>query len=68
MNDILITLQGQSWFSILTAAVALASAVAACTNTPAPGSTWSKVYAVLDFIALNIGKAKSTGSTTEVPK
>jgi hypothetical protein len=42
----------------VTSAVALASAVAAVTPTPKAGSTWSKVYKVVDIVALNFGKAK----------
>jgi hypothetical protein len=46
------------WFPVVTSAVALASAVAAVTPTPKAGSTWSKVYKVVDIVALNFGKAK----------
>jgi len=51
----------QPWFPIVTAVVALAAGVAAVTPTPKPGSTWAKIYKVLDIIALNIGRAKETG-------
>jgi hypothetical protein len=54
-------LKTQSWFGIVTAAIALASAIAAVTPTPAPGSTLAKVYSIVDFLALNIGKAKDKG-------
>lgn len=53
--------QTQSWFGIFTAVVALASAIAAATPTPAPGTALSKLYAVIDFLALNFGKAKDKG-------
>jgi hypothetical protein len=46
------------WYSILTAAVTLASSVAAITPTPKKGTSLSKVYRVVDFLALNVGKAK----------
>lgn len=46
------------WFPVVTSAVTLASAVAAVTPTPKAGSTWSKVYKVVDIVALNFGKAK----------
>jgi hypothetical protein len=60
--DILINLiSEQSWFSIVTAVIALASAIAAVTPTPAAGTALAKVYAVIDFLALNVGKAKDTG-------
>lgn len=45
-------------FNILTAAVALASAVAAMTPTPQDDVWVAKAYKLLDVIALNIGKAK----------
>lgn len=50
--------QTQSWFGIFTAVVTLASAIAAATPTPAPGTAIAKLYAVIDFLALNFGKAK----------
>lgn len=53
--------QTQSWFSIVTAVIALASAIAAATPTPAPGTPLAKAYAIIDFLALNIGKAKDKG-------
>lgn len=49
------------WVKVATAVVTLASTIAAVTPTPKPGSVWAKVYSVIDFLALNIGKAKQTG-------
>ena len=46
------------WFPVVTSAITLASAVAAITPTPKSGSVWSKVYKVIDTVALNFGKAK----------
>ena len=46
------------WFPVVTSVVTLASAVAAVTPTPKAGGTWSKVYKVIDLLALNFGKAK----------
>lgn len=43
---------------ILTAAVALASAVAAITPTPKDDGIVKKLYKLLDLLALNVGKAK----------
>jgi hypothetical protein len=51
----------QPWFPVVTATVALASAIAAVTPTPKPTSKLAKVYKIVDFLALNIGKAKDTG-------
>ena len=45
-------------FNVLTAAVALASAIAALTPTPKDDELVAKAYKFLDLIALNIGKAK----------
>ena len=49
---------GNSWFQYGTALVAAASAFAAATPTPVAGSLWAKVYAVIDFLAINFFKAK----------
>lgn len=61
MNILTEFIATQSWFGIVTAVIALASAIAAATPTPAPGTFLSKVYAVIDFLALNVGKAKDNG-------
>ena len=58
MDTILQLVQDNPWFGVVTAAVAFASAVAAATPTPEKGSLWSKVYSVIDWLALNVGKAK----------
>ena len=49
---------GNEFFQWGTAIVAAASAFAASTPTPPPGSLWAKVYAVIDFLAINFFKAK----------
>lgn len=61
METIIQFIQTQPWFGVVTAVVALASAIAAVTPTPAPGSTLAKVYSIIDLLALNIGKAKDKG-------
>jgi hypothetical protein len=43
---------------ILTAAVALASAVAAMTPTPKDDGIVKKLYKLIDLLAFNVGKAK----------
>ena len=45
----------------LTSIVTGASALAALTPTPKDDSFIGKLYKVIDFLALNIGKAKQTG-------
>lgn len=50
------------WFAVVTSAISLASAIASITPTPKPGTFLSKAYVVIDFLALNIGKAKDKGT------
>ena len=45
----------------LTSIVTGASALAALTPTPKDDTFIGKVYKLIDFLALNIGKAKDTG-------
>ena len=59
--ETLLTLIPANWLAIVTAVVALCSAVAAVTPTPKPGSIWAKLYAVVDLLALNFGFAKDKG-------
>jgi hypothetical protein len=58
MDTIIQTLLSNPWFNVATAIVALASAIAAATPTPKEGSIVAKIYKVIDFLAMNIGKAK----------
>ena len=55
-------------FNVLTAAVALASTVAALTPTPTDDVWVAKAYKLLDVIALNIGKAKQQVKTLMTAK
>jgi hypothetical protein len=61
MNTILELVTGNDILNIITAVVALASAIAAATPTPAPGTFLAKLYALIDFAAINIGKSKDKG-------
>jgi hypothetical protein len=61
MDTLLNLVFEESWFGIVTAVIALASAIAAATPTPKAGSVLAKIYAVIDFLALNVGKAKDSG-------
>ena len=45
--------------AILTGAVTVASAIAALTPTPKDDNVVGKVYKVIDWLALNVGKAKN---------
>jgi hypothetical protein len=59
MTDIIVPIvQSQPWFPVVTAVVTLASAIAAITPTPKQGSKLAKAYKIIDFLALNFGKAK----------
>jgi len=53
--------EGQAWFNWATAIVAAASTFAASTPTPKEGTILAKVYKVIDFLSVNIGKAKDKG-------
>tara|TARA_R110002167_G_scaffold54833_9_gene156182 strand:+ start:968 stop:1153 length:186 start_codon:yes stop_codon:yes gene_type:complete len=50
----------EALISIITAVVAVASAVAALTPTPKDDTIVGKIYKVVDMLALNVGKAKDT--------
>jgi hypothetical protein len=60
MKDIIAYLVSNvdSIVAALTAIVAAASAVAALTPTPTDDSLVAKAYKIVDWLALNIGKAK----------
>ena len=38
--------------------ITVSSAIAAMTSTPKTDGWWRKIYYVIDFCALNVGKAK----------
>lgn len=58
-------LPNSNWFAVITALVTLASAITAATPTPASGSLLSKVYKLIEILALNIGRSKDTGVKEE---
>lgn len=51
--------------SALTAIVTGASALAALTPTPKDDTFLGKVYKIIDWLALNVGKAKETGKDAD---
>lgn len=61
MEQLIQLLQNQEWFSLASAIVMLASAIAASTPTPRPGTPLATLYKIIDVLALNIGKAKQKG-------
>ena len=56
------------WAQIIPWLVMGASAIAAITPTPKDDAWIGKAYKVLDFIALNIGKAKDTAQSKNILK
>lgn len=58
MDAIISLVEEQAWFSWATAIITAASTIAATTPTPQKGSLLSKVYSIIDFLAVNVGKAK----------
>jgi len=46
------------WIEALSLLVASASVIAASTSTPKDDTTIAKIYKVVDFVAINWGKAK----------
>lgn len=66
MDFILQILSIQPWFPVITGVITTASAIAAITPTPKAGSRWSKLYKIIDFAALNVGKAKQTGGLPQL--
>lgn len=61
METLLQYLQEQPWAGVVFAVISLASAIAALTPTPKEGTIFAKLYKVIDFLALNVGQAKSKG-------
>lgn len=59
--EIILFLQKYPWFTMVSAVVTCASAIAAATPTPKEGTLLAKAYSLIDLFALNIGKAKDSG-------
>lgn len=52
---------------IACAVVTAASAIVAMTPTPAPNTTWGKVYRMIETLGLVVGKAKQNGIVPSNP-
>ena len=65
MDMILEFISDKPWFGLVAAIIAAAAAFCAATPTPKEGSWVSKVYKVVEFLALNIGKAKAKAEVKE---
>ena len=61
METLITFVEDQAWFNWVAAIVLAASAFAAATPTTKKGSWLSKIYWVVDFLAVNVGKAKDKG-------
>jgi len=59
MDMILEFISDKPWFGLVAAVIAAAAAFCAATPTPKEGTWVSKVYKAVEFLALNIGKAKA---------
>lgn len=69
MTDIIITfLEGQDWWVWVAGAIAAASAFTALTPTPQEGSRAAKIYTVIEFLALNVLRAKDKAEDTTETK
>lgn len=53
--------------AVIGAVVTAASAFCAATPTPDPNTTWGKIYSVIEFLGLLVGKAKQLGYVKDVP-
>ena len=65
MDMILEFISDKPWFGLIAAIIAAAAAFCAATPTPKEGGWVSKVYKVIEFLALNIGKAKAKAEVKE---
>ena len=61
MDAIIQLIQNNPWWGVVATEIALASAITAATPTPKKGTFWAKIYALVDWAALNIGKSKDKG-------
>lgn len=50
-----------NWYMSLMLAFAVAKVITILTPTPRDDAWWSKAYALVDLLALNVGKVKETG-------
>ena len=65
MDMILEFISDKPWFGLVAAIIAAAAAFCAATPTPKEGTWISKAYKAVEFLALNIGKAKAKAVVEE---
>jgi hypothetical protein len=51
-------IQDNGLVTIVTSVVTVFSVLAAATPTPKEGTVWSKLYRLVDVLAVNVGRAK----------
>ena len=68
MDMILEFISDKPWFGLIAAIIAAATAFCAATPTPKEGTWVSKAYKAVEFLALNIGKAKAKAVVKETVK
>lgn len=68
METVLNFISDKPWFGLIAAVIAGAAAFCAATPTPKEGSWKAKIYGVVEFLALNIGKAKDKKAAVEEVK
>lgn len=68
METVIQILTERGWFEYVTATVTIASVIASVTPTPKEGSILAKLYKGIDWLAINVGKAKDKGKTEEKKK
>jgi hypothetical protein len=68
MDMILEFISDKPWFGLVAAIIAAAAAFCAATPTPKEGTWFSKAYKAVEFLALNIGKAKAKAVAEETVK
>ena len=66
MEDIFTLLLDNPYFQIVSAVVTLASAIVAVSKKPQEGTPLAKVFAFINFLALNIGRAKTPNTVRDV--
>jgi len=71
MNEEIVTWLQNNWdttVAVIAIVVTASSAVAALVPTPPPGTFLSKLFAIIDWLALNVRHAKETGEPPTVKK
>ena len=65
MDIILNFISDKPWFGLVAAIIAGAAAFCAATPTPKAGTWKSKIYKIVEFLALNFGQAKKEAESAD---